>query len=45
MNRVLDVVQDTDLRNQGKFFPEVHEDAFDYLTMLIQQCLGGSDVH
>lgn len=45
IDRVLDVVQDTDLRNQGKFFPEVHEDAFDYLTMLIQQCLGGSDVH
>ncbi|HHY8113901.1 TPA: phage tail protein, partial [Escherichia coli] len=27
----------TDLRNQGKFFAEVHEDAFDKLTMLIQQ--------
>ncbi len=40
IDRVLDVVQETDLRNQGKFFPEVHEDAFDYLTMLIQQCFG-----
>ncbi|STT65824.1 Uncharacterised protein [Klebsiella pneumoniae subsp. rhinoscleromatis] len=29
---------ETDLRNQGKFFAEVHEDAFDKLTMLIQQC-------
>lgn len=29
--------QETDLRNQGKFFAEVHEDAFDKLTMLIQQ--------
>jgi len=35
--RELDVVQETDLRNQGKFFAEVHENAFDYLTMLIQQ--------
>lgn len=26
-----------DLRNQGKFFPETHEEAFDILTMLIQQ--------
>lgn len=25
------------MRNQGKFFAEVHEDAFDKLTMLIQQ--------
>ncbi|MDR8235854.1 phage tail protein, partial [Acinetobacter baumannii] len=32
------VTQETDLRNQGKFFAEVHEDAFDKLTMLIQQC-------
>ncbi|HHJ3746595.1 TPA: tail fiber domain-containing protein [Escherichia coli] len=40
IDRVLDVVQETDLRNQGNFFPEVHEDAFDYLTMLIQQCFG-----
>jgi len=36
--RDLPVVQETDLRNQGKFFAEVHEDSFDYLTMLIQQC-------
>ncbi|MDN0637253.1 hypothetical protein FCX78_00660 [Escherichia coli] len=40
IERVLNVVQKTDLRNQGKFFPEVHEDAFDYLTMLIQKCFG-----
>ena len=31
------VTQETDLRNQGKFFAEVHEDALDKLTMLIQQ--------
>lgn len=35
--RELSVTQETDLRNQGKFFAEVHEDAFDKLTMLIQQ--------
>ncbi len=35
--RELDPTQETDLRNQGKFFAEVHEDAFDKLTMLIQQ--------
>lgn len=40
IDRELDVVQETDLRNQGKFFAEVHENAFDYLTMLIQQCFG-----
>lgn len=38
--RDLPVVQETDLRNQGKFFAEVHEDALDYLTMLIQKSLG-----
>ncbi|HHN9748955.1 TPA: hypothetical protein ACP7RS_000920 [Escherichia coli] len=37
--RELPVTQETDLRNQGKFFAEVHEDAFDKLTMLIQQSL------
>ncbi|EQB7353744.1 hypothetical protein ACYTK3_000732 [Enterobacter kobei] len=35
--RYLEPTQETDLRNQGKFFAEVHEDAFDKLTMLIQQ--------
>lgn len=37
ISRELLVTQETDLRNQGKFFAEVHEDAFDKLTMLIQQ--------
>ena len=37
ISRELPVTQETDLRNQGKFFAEVHEDVFDYLTMLIQQ--------
>ncbi|MFI2870530.1 right-handed parallel beta-helix repeat-containing protein [Klebsiella aerogenes] len=40
ISRDLPVTQETDLRNQGKFFAEVHEDAFDKLTMLIQQCFG-----
>ncbi|EPB0688492.1 phage tail protein [Escherichia coli] len=37
VSRELSVTQETDLRNQGKFLAEVHEDAFDKLTMLIQQ--------
>ncbi len=37
ITRSLPLTQETDLRNQGKFFAEVHEDAFDKLTMLIQQ--------
>lgn len=44
ISRELAAVQETDLRNQGSFFAEVHEDAFDYLTMLIQQALYGVDV-
>ncbi|MBD6382524.1 hypothetical protein FMD39_19510 [Salmonella enterica subsp. enterica serovar Enteritidis] len=39
ITRELPVTQETDLRNQGKFFAEVHEDAFDKLTMLIQQAI------
>lgn len=37
ISREMAPTQETDLRNQGKFFAEVHEDAFDKLTMLIQQ--------
>ncbi|CAB1223419.1 hypothetical protein SFB10_3555 [Serratia liquefaciens] len=40
IERDLPVTQETDIRNQGNFFPEVHEDAFDKLTMLIQQAFG-----
>lgn len=40
IERDLPVVQETDLRNQGRFFAETHENAFDYLTMIIQQCFG-----
>ncbi|MBW9430748.1 hypothetical protein FHC77_08320 [Atlantibacter hermannii] len=40
IERELPVTQETDVRNQGNFFPEVHEDAWDKLTMLIQQAVG-----
>lgn len=39
IDRNLPLVQETDLRNQGTFYAETHEDAFDYLTMLIQRTL------
>lgn len=37
VSRIVDILQLLDLRNQGKFFAEVHEDAFDLLTMIAQQ--------
>lgn len=37
VERVMAAEQLTDIVNQGQFFPEVHEDVFDRLTMLIQQ--------
>lgn len=37
VERIMQIEQLTDIVNQGRFFPEVHEDAFDRLTMLIQQ--------
>jgi hypothetical protein len=39
VERVMEVEQLTDIVNQGRFFPEVHEDVFDRITMLIQQTL------
>ncbi|HDL6893854.1 TPA: hypothetical protein PXM15_000944 [Yersinia enterocolitica] len=44
LTRQLALVQETDLRNQGTFFAEMHENAFDYLTMLIQQSVLWSDL-
>lgn len=35
--RELDLVQGTDLRNQGAFYAETHEDTFDRLVMVVQQ--------
>lgn len=37
IKRVVNLVQNTDIRNQGSFAPEIHEDAFDYLVMIAQQ--------
>lgn len=37
IRRVLPIKQNTDIRNQGAFYPEVHEDEFDILTMIHQQ--------
>lgn len=35
--RVVPLTQLTDIKNQSSFFPEVHEDVFDKLTMMVQQ--------
>ncbi len=37
IRRVLELTQDTDIRNQGAYFPEIHENTFDRLTMISQQ--------
>jgi len=37
ITRVVPIVQDTDLRNQGTFYPQTYEDALDYLTAIDQQ--------
>lgn len=37
IRRVVPVLQGTDIRNQGGFHADVHEDAFDYMTMIMQQ--------
>lgn len=39
VDRVMEIEQLTDIVNQGRFFPELHENVFDRLTMLIQQFL------
>lgn len=41
--RSLTFTQPTDIKNQGDFFPEVHEDVFDRLVMLDQQQQDGID--
>ena len=42
VQRIMSLVQATSIRNQGDFYPETHENAFDYMTMLIQQlAMGG----
>lgn len=37
IRRVRPLTQETDIRNQGVFFPETHEDAFDHFVMIDQQ--------
>lgn len=37
VQRILPFIQDTSIRNQEDFYPEVHEDVFDKLVMLLQQ--------
>ena len=37
IRRVRTLTQATDIRNQGEFFPETHEDAFDHFIMVDQQ--------
>lgn len=43
VQRVMEIVQPTDIVNQGRFFPEVHETVFDRLTMMLQQGAGSFD--
>lgn len=37
IRRVRQLTQDTDIRNQGSFYPEIHEDALDHQMMVQQQ--------
>lgn len=37
IRRDVPLTQATDIRNQGSYYPEVHEDEFDKLVMLVQQ--------
>lgn len=37
IRRVVDITQETDIRNQGSFFPEAHENALDHAIMVDQQ--------
>lgn len=37
IRRVRPLTQLTDIRNQGAFYPEIHEDAFDHAVMITQQ--------
>jgi hypothetical protein len=37
IRRVVSLIQETDIRNQGAFYPEIHEDQFDRQVMMAQQ--------
>jgi hypothetical protein len=43
IQRKKDIKQETDIRNQGTFYPETHENIFDYLVMIDQQQQGEID--
>lgn len=43
IRRILSPTQPTSIRNQGAFFPAIHEDVFDRLTMLLQQSKSESE--
>lgn len=43
VERIMAVTQPTDIVNQGRFFPNIHETVFDRITMLIQQNATGLD--
>lgn len=43
VQRVIPLTQPTDIVNQGRFFPEIHENVFDRLTMLMQQVAGEAE--
>lgn len=43
VQRVIPATQPTDIVNQGRFFPEIHENVFDRLTMLMQQVGGEAE--
>jgi hypothetical protein len=40
IQRVLPIAQNTSIRNQGDFYPATLEDAYDYITMILQQLNG-----
>ena len=44
VRRILSVTQPTSIRNQGAFFPAIHEDVFDRLTMICQQAVAAANL-
>lgn len=45
IRRLVPVLQETDLRNQGTFFPETHEKRFDLIVMMLQRLSGALGNH
>lgn len=42
IRRTVPYEQNTSVRNQGVFLPEIHENAFDWIVMMIQQLVRGT---